>query len=233
MHEVQKIDVPTLYVKTLKSFSGSERSLGEIFSKARQESPCILIFEDLDSIINDRVRSYFLNEVDGLADNDGILMIGTTNHFDRLDPGLSNRPSRFDRKYNFPNPNKDERRQYAEYWQNKLKDQDDIDFPDELVNKFADKTDEFSFAFMKEAFVSALVLIAGGEEDEPDFGKLLLTQVKHLRKEIEDNDGKEVRYHTRVPPGDNTVSSGIVNRESRDSRESRERGIIVSEYKKL
>ena len=61
-------------------------------------APCLLIFEDLDSMIDDDNRSYFLNEVDGMDVNDGLLMIATTNHFDRLDPGLSNRPSRFDRK---------------------------------------------------------------------------------------------------------------------------------------
>lgn len=61
-------------------------------------APCLLIFEDLDSMIDDDNRSYFLNEVDGMDSNDGLLMIATTNHFDRLDPGLSNRPSRFDRK---------------------------------------------------------------------------------------------------------------------------------------
>lgn len=35
----------------------------------------------------------------GLESNDGILMIGSTNHLDRLDPAIANRPSRFDRKY--------------------------------------------------------------------------------------------------------------------------------------
>jgi SpoVK/Ycf46/Vps4 family AAA+-type ATPase len=69
-----------------------------IFEKARQVAPCILVLEDLDSLVNDRNRSYFLNQVDGLEDNNGILIIGTTNYLDRLDPGLSKRPSRFDRK---------------------------------------------------------------------------------------------------------------------------------------
>ncbi|TRX91387.1 hypothetical protein FHL15_007809, partial [Xylaria flabelliformis] len=40
-------------------------------------------------IVSDQVRSYFLNEVDGLKNNDGIFMIGSTNHLDRLDPGIS------------------------------------------------------------------------------------------------------------------------------------------------
>lgn len=52
-------------------------------------SPCYLIFEDLDTIITDNVKSYFFNEVDGLKSNDGIFMVGSTNHLDRLDPGIS------------------------------------------------------------------------------------------------------------------------------------------------
>jgi len=72
--------VPSLYVKTLASFGGPEYSVRQIFLKARQAAPCLLIFEDLDSLVTDGVRSYFLNEVDGLESNDGILMIGSTNH---------------------------------------------------------------------------------------------------------------------------------------------------------
>lgn len=72
--------------------------MADVFDHARQMSPCVVILEDLDSLINDSNRSFFLNQLDGLTGNNGLLIIGTTNHFDRLDPGLSNRPSRFDRK---------------------------------------------------------------------------------------------------------------------------------------
>lgn len=198
---MQDIDVEIMYVKTLHAFGGDENSINQIFNQARRESPCILIFEDLDSIINDDNRSYFFNEIDGIAENDGILMFGTTNHFDRLDPGLSSRPSRFDRKYTFPNPNPEERREYAVYWQNKLKDVKDVDFPDSLIDEFADKTYDFSFAFMKEAFISALLTIATHEDDKPNFGKLLLKQVANLRKEIEDGDDKDLKAtQTSLPP---------------------------------
>lgn len=83
---------------TAASWETSQENLATIFNGARNMAPCLLIFEDLDSMIDDDNRSYFLNEVDGMDANDGLLMIATTNHFDRLDPGLSNRPSRFDRK---------------------------------------------------------------------------------------------------------------------------------------
>ncbi|PVI02372.1 ATP-dependent Zn protease [Periconia macrospinosa] len=158
-----KLSVPTLYVRTLSSFGGPEYSLRNIFAKARQEAPCYLVFEDLDSIVSDNVRSYFLNEVDGLRSNDGILMVGSTNHLDRLDPGISKRPSRFDRKYYFPDPDYDQRVQYAQYWQQKLKDSDNIEFPDALCPAVARITDKFSFAYMQEAFVASLLAIAVGD----------------------------------------------------------------------
>lgn len=39
--------------------------------------------------MTDSVRSYFLNEIDGLQSNDGIFIVGSTNHLERLDPGIS------------------------------------------------------------------------------------------------------------------------------------------------
>tara|TARA_R110002003_G_scaffold242_5_gene17266 strand:- start:3803 stop:5437 length:1635 start_codon:yes stop_codon:yes gene_type:complete len=162
-----RMAVPTLYVRTLASFGGPEYSLRSIFAKARQEAPCYLVFEDLDSIVNDNVRSYFLNEVDGLKSNDGILMVGSTNHLDRLDPGIAKRPSRFDRKYFFPNPDFDQRVQYAKFWQGKLESNKDLDFPDKLCTKIAEITGKFSFAYMQEAFVASLLAIAvrGGKDE--------------------------------------------------------------------
>ena len=72
--------------------------MADVFDKARQLAPCVLVLEDLDSLINDKNRSFFLNQLDGLQSNHGLFIIGTTNYFDRLDPGLNSRPSRFDRK---------------------------------------------------------------------------------------------------------------------------------------
>ena len=82
----------------VKGWNGEEYSMSQIFNKARELSPCVVVLEDLDSLINNANRSFFLNQMDGLSGNDGLLVIGTTNHFERLDPGLSSCPSRFDRK---------------------------------------------------------------------------------------------------------------------------------------
>jgi transitional endoplasmic reticulum ATPase len=108
-------------------------------------------------------------------------MIGSTNHLELLDPGISKRPSRFDRKYLFPNPSFEERITYAEFWRDKLLKDDEssnpnsggsgsnpdekLEFPKEMCKAVAGITDGFSFAYIQEAFVAALLTIAS-EEDE-------------------------------------------------------------------
>ncbi|THH15203.1 hypothetical protein EW146_g5223, partial [Bondarzewia mesenterica] len=180
-----------MYVRSFKSWMGDEGSMAAVFNKARQTSPCVLILEDLDSLINDSNRSFFLNELDGLKGNDGLLVIGTTNHFDRLDPGLSTRPSRFDRKYLlyslFDDPNLAARTLYVQYWQEKLKDNQDVVFPDSLVKEIAETTDRFSFAYLKEAFVSALVVLLADQEGgtKTSFENVIKSQIKTLRKQLD------------------------------------------------
>jgi transitional endoplasmic reticulum ATPase len=205
MHDVSKSVSPSitsLYVKSFKSFMGPEYGIRQIFLRARQMAPCLLIFEDIDSLVDVTVRSYFLNEVDGLESNHGILMIGSTNHLERLDPGIAKRPSRFDRKYLFDDPSRGERVLYCEYWRNKLRNNKKIDFPEEMSARIADITKDFSFAYMKEAFVAALLVIVartdhGMDErlslrrrEDPLSGntlwKEIKKQVENLRKEMDD-----------------------------------------------
>jgi AAA+ superfamily predicted ATPase len=144
------------------------------------------------------VRSYFLNEVDGLESNHGILMIGSTNHLEQLDPGIAKRPSRFDRKYLFDVPTREERIQYCEYWRHKLRNNKKVEFPPQMSARFADITGDFPFAYMKEAFVAALLVIVARTDEKRRFRhregdlsdnilwKELKKQVEALRKEMED-----------------------------------------------
>ncbi|RFU81873.1 atpase [Trichoderma arundinaceum] len=195
-----KQPVTTLYVRSLKSFMGPEASIAAVFAKAREFAPCYLVFEDLDTIVTDDVRSYFLNEVDGLKSNDGIFMIGSTNHLDRLDPGISKRPSRFDRKYLFPDPDFNQRVDYCKFWQKKLADNKAVSFPNKLCPAIAEITNDFSFAYMQEAFVAALLAIARreqpdeGDEDDAQDDAMVMTVdlaeddwVKVLDKPVEES----------------------------------------------
>ena len=158
--------IPTLYVKSLAGSRGPEYAIREIFVKARDTTPCLLVFEDLDSLITDKVKSFFLNEVDGLENNDGIMMIGSTNHLERLDAGISKRPGRFDRKYHFTLPAARERAQYCDYWASKLSKNKSISFPPSLSHAIASITDGFSFAYLKETFIAALLVLVAAQRAE-------------------------------------------------------------------
>lgn len=158
--------IPALYVKSLDSCQGPKYSIQLIFQHARAMAPCLLVFEDLDSLVTPKTRSYFLNEIDGLESNDGILMIGSTNYLERLDAAITKRPSRFDRKYHFKLPEEGARLAYAQYWCKKFVGQGEmVDFPEGLCPVIAKITDGFSFAYMKELFVASLLALARGVAD--------------------------------------------------------------------
>jgi transitional endoplasmic reticulum ATPase len=173
--------IPALYVKSTRDGSGSKRHIRNIFVQARTCSPCVLIFEDLDSLVKEKCRSYFLNEVDGLESNEGILMIGSTNHLSKLDVSITKRPCRFDRKYAFKLPDENERALYSRFWMNKVNSSGIADFPEELCSIVAKLTGGFSFAYLKELFVSCLAALARdgtihGEEVAAD-GSVKTSQV--------------------------------------------------------
>jgi len=85
----------------------SEEGLRKIFERARQVAPCIIFFDEIDSLagkrgldtgtkVTERVLNQLLAEMDGLEDLKDILVIGATNRPDMLDPALL-RPGRFDK----------------------------------------------------------------------------------------------------------------------------------------
>lgn len=208
LFERNGFSIPSLYVKS----APRTYDIRSIFTFARIFAPCLLIFEDIDTIVTPSSRSYFFNEVDGLENNDGLFMVASTNHLDQLDPGLSSRPSRFDRKYLFPLPDLDERTLYCEYWRKKLQNKPTgtVKFPEKLCPAIAEITEDFSFAYLKEAFVASLLVIAGtrteGENKEEDGDDLndyeLWREIKKQVKALRDDMGTkkaETRFQTVMP----------------------------------
>ncbi|MGE0610012.1 MAG: ATP-binding protein, partial [Pirellulales bacterium] len=112
---------PCLYVRSFQAMHTTEQHcIQSVFHRARQSSPCLLVLEDLDSLLNDANRSYFLNGMDGFAANQGIITLATTNHPEQLDPAILDRPSRFDMKYYFGLPELAERVTYLGFWNCRL-----------------------------------------------------------------------------------------------------------------
>ena len=119
-------------------------------------------------------------------------MVASTNHLDKLDSGLSSRPSRFDRKYLFPLPSEEERDLYCQYWRSKLKKKEvDIEFPAKICPAVAIITDGFSFAYLQEAFVATLLAIAGRRSEVLDEESENVGESKDINGENDDKDLNE------------------------------------------
>jgi ATPase family associated with various cellular activities (AAA) len=153
---IKLIGVPCLYVQSLKSrHDTDDENIAELFDRAREITPCCLVFEDLDAMITSENRSVFLNQLDGFANASGLLVLATTNHPELLDPSILERPSRFDRKYHFPIPASAERAQYAAAWNLRLDSA--MRIADSELATLTAETEGFSFAYLKELFLSAMI----------------------------------------------------------------------------
>eukprot|EP00277_Geminigera_cryophila_P034389 CAMPEP_0173123952 /NCGR_PEP_ID=MMETSP1102-20130122/55326_1 /TAXON_ID=49646 /ORGANISM="Geminigera sp., Strain Caron Lab Isolate" /LENGTH=516 /DNA_ID=CAMNT_0014032125 /DNA_START=461 /DNA_END=2007 /DNA_ORIENTATION=+ len=102
-------------------FGESENNVREVFDKARQASPCVLFFDELDSIARargggggdaggagDRVINQILTEIDGVGVKKNVFVIGATNRPDILDPAIM-RPGRLDQLVYIPLPDRKSR----------------------------------------------------------------------------------------------------------------------------
>jgi transitional endoplasmic reticulum ATPase len=102
-------------------FGESESNVREVFDKARQASPCVLFFDELDSIARargsgssdgggagDRVINQILTEIDGVGVRKNVFVIGATNRPDILDPAIM-RPGRLDQLVYIPLPDRKSR----------------------------------------------------------------------------------------------------------------------------
>jgi len=102
----------------------SERGIREIFKRARQSSPCVIFFDEIDSIapirgagaetqVTERVVSQLLTELDGMQEMHGVVVLAATNRADMIDPALL-RPGRFDKIIQIPLPDKESRQKVLE-----------------------------------------------------------------------------------------------------------------------
>ena len=99
----------------------SERGVREVFRRARQAAPCIIFFDEIDSIaptrgmgggsmVTERVVSQLLTELDGIQALQGVVVLAATNRIDMVDTALL-RAGRFDKIISTPLPDKDARKQ--------------------------------------------------------------------------------------------------------------------------
>jgi len=135
----------------------SERGIREIFRRARQASPCVIFFDEIDSIapvrgiggetaVTERVVSQLLTELDGMENMHGVVVLAATNRADMIDPALL-RPGRFDKIISIPLPDKDSRKKILEINSEEIPIVKDKASPDAIdFEKIAVDTDGMSGA---------------------------------------------------------------------------------------
>ncbi len=142
----------------------SERGVREVFRRARQASPCIIFFDEIDalapvrglgndSMATERVVSQLLTELDGMQALSGVVVIAATNRIDMIDPALL-RAGRFDKILYMPLPDKDARKSILEIHLKGKKLVSDVD-----VGKLTEMTDGLSGADLASVVNTAMSLV--------------------------------------------------------------------------
>lgn len=195
-------------------FGESEANVREIFDKARQAAPCVLFFDELDSIARargsssgdaggagDRVLNQMLTEMDGMESKKNVFIIGATNRPDIIDPALM-RPGRLDQLIYIPLPDFKSRVQVFKAALKKSPVAKDVD-----IDFLASKTEGYSGADITEICQRAVKLAirqsiekaarraeAGDsmqtdDEEHAEISRLHFAEaMKHSRRSVSDAD---------------------------------------------
>ncbi len=148
----------------------SEEGMRKIFERARQVAPCVVFFDEIDSLagkrgaetgtkVTERVLNQMLAEMDGLEDLNDVLVIGATNRPDMLDPALL-RPGRFDKIFLVNAPEEEGRLKILEIHTKKMPLAKGID-----IKEIAKKTTGYTGADL-EALVREAALLSLRESIE-------------------------------------------------------------------
>jgi len=175
----------------------SEKAIREIFRKAREASPCIVFFDELDAIaprrgmhtdagVTDRIVNQILTEIDGIQILKDVVVIGATNRPDILDPALL-RPGRFDRVIYVPPPNVEGRYQILQIHTREMPLADDVD-----LRKLAELTEGYTGADL-EAVCREAALTAARENINIDkvYMRHFLAALEKVRPSIAPEQKRE------------------------------------------
>ena len=179
-----------------KWFGQSEANVRDVFEKARQAAPCVLFFDELDSIAQqrggssgdgggaaDRVMNQLLTEMDGVGAKKNVFIIGATNRPDIIDTALM-RPGRLDQLIYIPMPDYESRLGILRATLRKSPIAKEVD-----LAYLAAQTDKFTGADLTEICQSACKL-AIREEIERDIERGRLRE--EAGEEMEEDDEDEL-----------------------------------------
>ena len=197
----------------------SERGIREIFKRARQSAPCVIFFDEIDSIapirgaggetaVTERVVSQLLTELDGMENMHGVIVLAATNRADMIDPALL-RPGRFDKIVSIPLPDKESRRMIL-----KINCEDipiaDPNGPDKIdLDKLAENTDGLSGADVAAIANTAVSLVVHEHLDGAPDPKAVEEKVVNARVTMKhfEEAVKKVKEQKDLKIGEKLVAS--------------------------
>lgn len=173
-----------------------------IFNVARLFQPSLIVLEDIDLVYSDRqINPYspqlgsLMDELDGAADEDNLIVMLTTNSIERVESAIKDRPGRVSQCVEVPNPGPKLRRMYLKTLLATFED-GDLDY--EYLVKL---TDGASHAFIKE-FVYRSVQIASERADEAGKFTLRTDDFRLAQEEMTQQGGKAGRSIIGFRPND-------------------------------
>ncbi|MDG6916214.1 MAG: CDC48 family AAA ATPase [Nitrososphaerota archaeon] len=145
----------------------SERGIREVFRRARQASPCVIFFDEIDalaptrgmggdSMVTERVVSQLLTELDGVQSLQGVVVLAATNRIDIVDPALV-RAGRFDKLIQIPLPDKLARKEILTIHTKGVPISKDVD-----LDRVVEMTEGFSGADMASLTNTAVSIVLQG-----------------------------------------------------------------------
>jgi transitional endoplasmic reticulum ATPase len=189
----------------------SEKAVRETFRKAKQAAPCIIFFDEIDSItptrgagsdshVTERVISQMLSEIDGLEELHNITVIAATNRPDIIDPALL-RPGRIDRLIYVTPPDRDARYDIFKVHTQKTPLDSDVD-----LNKLAEDTEGFTGADIASVCNEATILaireyVNSGKPTADDAVKGLKVGYHNFRDamaKVKPYSKKELEKYTKI-----------------------------------
>ncbi|XP_066173441.1 peroxisomal ATPase PEX1 [Sylvia atricapilla] len=142
-----------------KYIGASEQAVRDIFNRAQAAKPCIVFFDEFDSIaprrghdntgVTDRVVNQLLTQLDGVEGLQGVYVLAATSRPDLIDPALL-RPGRLDKCLYCPPPDQNSRYEILKALSHSLSLANDVDFQD-----LAAKTEQFTGADLKALLYNA------------------------------------------------------------------------------
>ena len=171
----------------------SESGIREVFKKARQASPCIIFFDELDAIapsrgsggdtqVTERMVSQLLTEMDGIEELKGVTVLATTNRMDMIDSALL-RPGRFDLLMEVPLPEDKDLLAILKVHNKQRPLGKDVNF-EKLLRHMKGFTGADVSSISREASMIAIMeyIETGGNIEKPDFK----IRQKHFEQAIKD-----------------------------------------------